>query len=537
MSAWTVFSQGWAVDASAPSFNKFSVLFLDDEAVDTTNVVFKNIGLQVDQSNAIHGKKHEKKASGKFEKRSERVDIPELRIEIKTVDTGERLTVTGLLDSGTTTCFIDEEFVKQNRLNSVPLPIQVPIYNVDGSKNAKGTIKVTVDLIITVQGHTERTRFSVCGLGKIPLILGETWLKTHNPEINWETGHIKFSWCPRCCRQYSRRVKIEEVEETSTMEEDEERILCVMIGKPEKDAAIRNICQNLAIEAEKKKLKRSFEDIVPKAYHHFCSVFAKESFDELPPKRTWDHAIELKPGSQPHAGKIYNLTLDEQKQLEIFFNKNLKSGRIRPSKSPMAAPFFFIKKKSGELHPVQEYHHLNAMMIKNTYPLPLILELIDKLKGAKYFMKLNVRWGYNNVRIKEGNKWKAAFITNKELFEPLVMFFGLTNSPTTFQTMMNHLFRGLIAKGHIVIYMDNILIFMATIEEHRQIVQEVLQILAENKLYLKPEKCDFEKLEIEYLGLRIAYDKIMMDPIKVEGVADWPVPRNVTDVRSFLGFT
>jgi len=117
------------------------------------------------------------------------------------------------------------------------------------------------------------------------------------------------------------------------------------------------------------------------------------------------------------------------------------------------------------------------------------------------------------------------------------MFFGLTNSPATFQTMMNHLFRGLIAKGHVVIYMDDILIFMATIEEHQQIIQEVLQILAENKLYLKPEKCDFEKLEIEYLGLRIAYDKIMMDPIKIQGVADWPVPRNVTDVRSFLGFT
>ena len=95
---------------------------------------------------------------------------------------------------------------------------------------------------------------------------------------------------------------------------------------------------------------------------------------------------------------------------------------------------------------------------------------------------------------------------------------------------MNHLFQGLIAKGHVIIYMDDILIFTATIEEHQQIVQEVLQILAENKLYLKPEKCDFEKSEIEYLGLRIAYDKIMMDPVKVQGVADWPIPRNVTDV-------
>jgi len=155
-----------------------------------------------------------------------------------------------------------------------------------------------------------------------------------------------------------------------------------MIGKPEKDAAVCNISQNLAIEVEKKKLKHSFEDIVPKVYHHFRSMFAKESFNELPPKRTWDHAIELKPGSQPHAGKIYNLMLDEQKQLEIFLDENLKSGRIHPSKSPMAAPFFFIKKKSGELCPVQDYRRLNTMTIKNSYPLPLISELIDKLKGA-----------------------------------------------------------------------------------------------------------------------------------------------------------
>jgi len=170
-----------------------------------------------------------------------------------------------------------------------------------------------------------------------------------------------------------------------------------MIGKLEKEAAIRNISQNLVIEAEKKKLKWSFKDIVPKAYHHFHSVFAKELFDKLLPKQLWDHAIELKPGSQPHAGKIYNLTLNKQKQLEIFLNENLKSGCIHPSKSPMAAPFFFIKKKSGELHPVQDYHHLNVMMIKNSYPLLLILELIDKLKGARYFTKLDVQWGYNNV--------------------------------------------------------------------------------------------------------------------------------------------
>src|SRR5258705_4029711 len=202
----------------------------------------------------------------------------------------------------------------------------------------------------------------------------------------------------------------------------------------------------------------------------------------------------------------------------------------------MASPFFFIKKMSGELRPVQDYRRLNELTIKNSYPLPLISDLIDKLKGARVFTKLDIRWGYNNVRIKEGDEWKAAFTTNRGLFEPLVMFFGLTNSPATFQTMMNHLFRDQIARGCVVVYMDDILIFSSTMEDHRCVVKEVLQIIHENRLYLKLEKCEFERPEIDYLGLKIAFDKIMMDPVKVQGVADWPTLVNTMEVRSFLGF-
>ena len=147
-------------------------------------------------------------------------------------------------------------------------------------------------------------------------------------------------------------------------------------------------------------------------------------------------------------------------------------------------------------------------MIKNRYPLPLIGELIDRLKGAKYFTKLDVWWGYNNVQIKEGDEWKAAFRTNIGLFEPTVMFFGLTNSPATFQAMMNHLFHDLIMKGKVVIYLDNILIFSKDIDEHRQITRQVLQILQENKLSLKPEKCEFETMETKYLRMIIGNRQI-----------------------------
>ncbi len=150
-------------------------------------------------------------------------------------------------------------------------------------------------------------------------------------------------------------------------------------------------------------------------------------------------------------------------------------GASAPSKSPFASPFFFVKKKDGTLRPVQDYRKLNEMTIKNHYLLPLISELIDKLRGAKYFTKLDVRWGYNNVRIREGNEEKAAFRTNRGLFEPTVMFFGLTNSPATFQWMMNNIFHDLIREGKVTIYLDDILIFSKTLGEHRQIVKRVLQ--------------------------------------------------------------
>jgi len=268
----------------------------------------------------------------------------------------------------------------------------------------------------------------------------------------------------------------------------------------------------------------------------FQSVFAKEDFDILPEHRKWDHTIELTPRVEPKSSKVYPLSPLEQAGLDAFLEENLHTGRIRPSKSPMAVPMFFIKKKDGSLYLVQDYRALNAVTVKNKYPLPLISELVSQLCGARYFTKLDVHWGFNNVCIKPGDEWKAAFCTNWGLFEPLVMFFGMTNSPATFQTMMNDVFRTVIAEGIVVVYLDDILIFTRMEEEHEQAVQRVLEILAEHKLFLYPEKCEFHQKQIEYLGLVILENKVAMDPVKVAGVREWPILENRTDVQAFVGF-
>lgn len=295
--------------------------------------------------------------------------------------------------------------------------------------------------------------------------------------------------------------------------------------------------QQIAEQIEKEKPVKTFEEMVPAQYRQHAHVFSEFESQRLPEHKPWDHAIEFTPDAPATMRtKVYPMSSNEQEELDRFIKENVQKGYIRPSKSPLASPVFFVKKKDGKLRFVQDYRRLNEFTIKNRYPLPLVSDIVNRLKGAKYFSKFDVRWGYNNVRIKEGDEWKAAFATNQGLFEPRVMFFGLTNSPATFQALMNSIFSDLITAGKVAVYLDDILIFTKTLEEHRQITNEVLKRLKTHDLFLRPEKCVFEQEEIEYLGLVIKEGEISMDPAKVEAVRNWPTPRNLRAVRGFLGF-
>jgi hypothetical protein len=162
----------------------------------------------------------------------------------------------------------------------------------------------------------------------------------------------------------------------------------------------------------------------------------------------------------------------------------------------------------------------------NQYLLPLAANSINWLSGTKYFTKFDMRWGYTNVRIREGNKWKTTFTTTQGLFEPRVMFFGPTNSPATFQVLMNTIFADLIAEWRVAMYLDDILIFSQSLDQHHQDVPEVLRRLKAHDLYLRLEKCDFEQTEVEYLGMIISQGAVRMNPAKVKAVANWPTPRD-----------
>ena len=262
----------------------------------------------------------------------------------------------------------------------------------------------------------------------------------------------------------------------------------------------------------------------------------KDAFNELPPCKVWDHAIDLIPDAELPLSRTFPLSPTEQQELDEFLWENLANSRICPSKSPVGAPVFFVKKKDGSLCLVQDYCKLNNVTVKNSYPLPFISDVLSRLRKAQWFTGLDLRWGFNNVWIKEGDEWKAAFTTNRGLYEPRVMFFGLCNSPATFQTMMNDILRDFISRGELICYMDDILIHSENLDDHRRITREVLTTLRHHKLFLKPEKCKFDRKEIDYLGLVISCGHVGMDPIKVQGVAEWPIPGKLKEVQSFLGF-
>lgn len=424
-----------------------------------------------------------------------------------------------MIDSGATGLFLHQRFVDKHKVFIKPLRNSIGLFNIDGSHNSAGRITHFARLRTVVDDQEEWTEFLVSNIGSEDVILGLPWLRKVNPNIDWRNGqlHIRsvgtgqykttvedvpepredniggnteYIWPesnvdPPDDNEPSVDPKSEpDPEEPSLSPPEEPPIYRLRGNRAQRRAWVRagvlehtaeelwcaagyTYSQQLAEAAHKAKPQKSFEEMVPEPYRRHAKVFSEKESERLPGHKPWDHAIDLKPDApETMRTKIYPMSVNEQEELDRFLEENLRKGYIQPSKSPLASPVFFVKKKDGKLRFVQDYRRLNEYTIKNRYPLPLVTDIINRLRRAKYFTKFDVRWGYNNVRIKEGHEWKGAFATNRGLFEPLVMFFGLTNSPATFQALMNSIFADLIAAGKVAVYLDDILIFTDTLEEH-----------------------------------------------------------------------
>jgi len=191
----------------------------------------------------------------------------------------------------------------------------------------------------------------------------------HNPEIDWEKGEVKMMWCPPICGKKKQEGKEKEVKKTER--DEDEKVL---------------------------------RKLVPKRFWRWKKVFRKKESERMPVRKAWDHAIELKEGFTPRKGKVYSLSREEREKIQAFIEDQLRKGYIQPSKSPQTSPVHFATKKDGTQRMVQDYRHINQWTIKNGYPLLLIADILDRVKKRKVFIKLDLRWGYKNVRIKEGDK-------------------------------------------------------------------------------------------------------------------------------------
>ncbi|GBG62898.1 hypothetical protein CBR_g34270 [Chara braunii] len=264
----------------------------------------------------------------------------------------------------------------------------------------------------------------------------------------------------------------------------------------------------------------------------FADIF--ESPTGVVPDRRISHEIILEAGVMPPKGCIYRMSEEELTVLRAQLDDLLDKGWIRPSSSPYGAPVLFVRKKNKDLRLCIDYRKLNAQTVKNVGPLPRIDDLLERLGGAKYFSKLDLKSGYHQISIRPNNRYKSAFKMRYGHFEWVVMPFGLTNAPTTFQAAMTNEFRAM-SDWFVLVYLDDILVYSRSLEDHLEHLRRVLETLRRAKYRANRNKCEFVRQELEYLGHFVTPEGISPLPNKIQAIQEWLGPRNVTDVRSFLG--
>ena len=414
-----------------------------------------------------------------------------------------------LIDSGAHMNLADPGWIAKGKLECRP-KAQESRYKATGV-NGGDVCDVTEEMPAKVQigQHKEALILDVIPTQGHNVILGLPWLCKHNPSIDWKKGKLVFD-SPYCRGRHEKACE--------NPNPSERRIREVKKG-----------------ELEPGEPRQSPTDCIPAEYRDLCEVFEEVSDDQaLADHQPWDHEIPIQEGKAPSYMPIRQLGEQEQKELREYVDTNLRRGYIRPSKSPAGYPILFVPKKDGTLRLCVDYRKLNEITIKNRYPLPLIDELRQQTSKAKIFTKLDIREAYHQIRIKQGEEWKTAFRTRFGHFEYTVMPFGLTNAPASFQALINNVLRPYLDK-FVVAYLDDLLIYSETREEHTEHVRTVLAALLERKLRVKLSKCEFGVTKTEYLGYLIEPGKISMDPKKLQSIESWPTPTNLKEVQSFLG--
>jgi len=265
--------------------------------------------------------------------------------------------------------------------------------------------------------------------------------------------------------------------------------------------------------------------------YHYKEVFQQPH--GLPPPRTHYHHIPLVPNTPPVRICPYCYPHSQKIEIERLVTQMLQEGIIQPSCSPFSSPILLVKKKDGTWCFCTYYKALNAVTIKDSFPMPTINELLDELFGAKFFSKLDLRSGYHQILVQPADRHKMAF-QNHGLYEWLVMPFGLANAPTTFQSFMNSIFAAFMRK-FVLVFFDDILIYSPSWTTHLDHFSQVLQLMKKHSLFAKLSKCSFGQTKIKYLGYVVTQKGVQVDDSKILAIKQWPMPTSVKKLRAFLG--
>lgn len=427
-----------------------------------------------------------------------------------------------LVDSGSSHSFVNASMLSRIQHTATPItPTTVKVANGDNLQ----CDQIVPELSWWIQGHTFVTPMRVLALGAYDAILGVDWLKKFSPMTSdWAQKTLAFNYdgVPVLLQGLHTQDKVilTEVAADKLLQWDKGNEIWAM--------AVVHECETEDISPDHQPAS------ITAVLSEFSDVFATP--ESVPPSRAYDHAISLHPDATPFNARPYRYSPAHKDEIERQVAAMLASGIIVQSMSPFASPVLLVQKKDGSWRFCIDYRRLNDLTIKNTFPMPVIDELLDELAGAQLFSKLDLRAGYHQIRMRPEDEAKTAFKTHQGHYQFRVMPFGLCNAPATFQCVMNSILQPCLRRS-VLVFMDDILVYSHSLEAHVQHLHEVFSLLRKHCFFVKASKCSFARRSLDYLGHIISAEGVATDPRKTQVMQAWPRPTTPTELRGFLGLT